>query len=653
MSVYEPLQTKDTIRLLRVHRDANGSIVGELKPFFLDAPGKPQYKPISYVWGDDHQSQRTITLNGREYGTLRTVYSILELFCDRPEFKKSQPWIWIDFICINQEDLAERAMQVALMVRIYGESYGATIWLGEGTSFSDRGMDMMKAISEGDSDEEKKKDPKMQDVDAWKDYEQVALNPWFRRGWTLQESITGYDDTSVYFFGNKMLTRWEVICAAHVTRYRLPDGIPVDIDNWLPLWNRRRIYHWYRFQGPGRWVSLLALMAYNCQTVVSDDRDHIYSLLGVINQKDRETVGLPRYDLDVETVYTKLVKDWVRSHQSLDIISFAHMCHRRHGKFDSTLPSWVPDWRNRDVKSATHIPVLVSQSGKQHIGNFRPWAEYDTRGALKYDASGDKKPAVEFSEDGRRLVCKGILIDVLDGIAGMVDESQPASDQTSEPLTQSTSPVNSLDVSNLEVSSANTPTDPKKEDVPTTVGRQVVSSLAHGRGDEFLKRPVPWRRFLSDFKAIAQSDGYGKTDQGTKDFIAWYKINKTLRIRGLTLGDICKNAQPGDEKALNQEKSREPQGNNSFIERFTHSTSTDDLCRRLFVTEQGHLGTAPQRAQKGDKVCVLFGCSVASILRPDPVAADSYEYIGEAYLDGFMEGQALKMGKPESTFVLV
>ncbi|KAI0159884.1 heterokaryon incompatibility protein-domain-containing protein [Hypoxylon sp. FL1284] len=652
--LYEPLGTKNTIRLLRVHRDADGSIIGELKPFSLDAPNKPQYRPISYVWGADHESRRTITLNGHKYGTLRTVYPILELLCDGPEFRKSRPWIWIDYICINQADLAERAMQVALMVRIYGESYGATIWLGEGTPTSDRGMDMMRLVAEGEMDEKKKHDPKVHDFDAWRDYEKVALNPWFRRGWTLQESITGPDDDNcVYYFGNKRLTRWEVICAAHGTRYRLPPGAPVDIENWSPLWNRRRIYHWYRGQNPGYWVSLLALMAYNSQTQVTDARDHIYSLLGVVKSRDREIVGLPRYDLDVETVYTKLVRDWVRGHQSLDIICFAHMCYRQQGDSESTLPSWVPDWRNRDVKSATHIPLLVSQSGKQHISNFRPVGESSFRGAALYDASGDRNPAVEFPSDGRRLICKGIIIDVLDGIAGTIDASQSASNRILEPLVQSTSPVNSVDVSHLLVSSASTATDSNIEEKATIVGRQIVATLAHGRGDEFLKRPVPSTRFLSEFQDIAMKDSNGVTDHGTKDFLAWYKLNKPFLICGLTLEDACNYAQPGDEAAIRQEREHEPEGNNSFVERFSHSTSTSDLSRRLFTTEQGYVGTAPQRARKGDKVCVLFGCSVAVILRCDPAVADSYEFVGEAYLEGFMNGEALNMGKSESTFVLI
>lgn len=55
-----------------------------------------------------------------------------------------------------------------------------------------------------------------------------------------------------------------------------------------------------------------------------------------------------------------------------------------------------------------------------------------------------------------------------------------------------------------------------------------------------------------------------------------------------------------------------------------------------------HLGLAPANAQDGDHVCVLLGCSVPVLLRPlksriGPV----YELIGECFLFGFMDGEAV------------
>jgi hypothetical protein len=61
--------------------------------------------------------------------------------------------------------------------------------------------------------------------------------------------------------------------------------------------------------------------------------------------------------------------------------------------------------------------------------------------------------------------------------------------------------------------------------------------------------------------------------------------------------------------------------------------------RSLFKTVEGNFGLAPKAAMVGDAVVVLLGCTSAMIFRPGP--NDTYQVIGEAYLHGFMECQAL------------
>jgi hypothetical protein len=65
----------------------------------------------------------------------------------------------------------------------------------------------------------------------------------------------------------------------------------------------------------------------------------------------------------------------------------------------------------------------------------------------------------------------------------------------------------------------------------------------------------------------------------------------------------------------------------------------------------------PYRALKGDLICVLLGCSIPVALRKRrgkrsekfaeelcEAAGESYEFIGECYLHGFMNGEALDCG---------
>jgi len=54
-------------------------------------------------------------------------------------------------------------------------------------------------------------------------------------------------------------------------------------------------------------------------------------------------------------------------------------------------------------------------------------------------------------------------------------------------------------------------------------------------------------------------------------------------------------------------------------------------------------GLAPAEAQEGDIICILFGCSVPVVLRQiyDADGLARFQFIGEAYVYGMMEGEFL------------
>ncbi|KAH6677902.1 hypothetical protein F5X68DRAFT_213396 [Plectosphaerella plurivora] len=67
------------------------------------------------------------------------------------------------------------------------------------------------------------------------------------------------------------------------------------------------------------------------------------------------------------------------------------------------------------------------------------------------------------------------------------------------------------------------------------------------------------------------------------------------------------------------------------------------------ITENGHLARVPKTAEKGDIFCVLPGCPSTLLLRPAPKVEDGkgHAVVGEAYLDGYMNGEALFGTLPE------
>lgn len=67
------------------------------------------------------------------------------------------------------------------------------------------------------------------------------------------------------------------------------------------------------------------------------------------------------------------------------------------------------------------------------------------------------------------------------------------------------------------------------------------------------------------------------------------------------------------------------------------------------------VGLGPPRTQVKDVIAILFGCSVPVILRPsqsDSSLPQLYKFIGEAYIYGKMDGEAMYEAHADTDFVL-
>jgi hypothetical protein len=72
------------------------------------------FEALSYTWGDS-RDKRPISLNDGEFMVMKNLDTALRyLRCTYDERV-----IWIDAICINQDDITERNQQVAKMRDIY------------------------------------------------------------------------------------------------------------------------------------------------------------------------------------------------------------------------------------------------------------------------------------------------------------------------------------------------------------------------------------------------------------------------------------------------------------------------------------------------------------------------------------------------------
>ena len=66
------------------------------------------------------------------------------------------------------------------------------------------------------------------------------------------------------------------------------------------------------------------------------------------------------------------------------------------------------------------------------------------------------------------------------------------------------------------------------------------------------------------------------------------------------------------------------------------------------TTIGGHVGLGVSTCEPGDLVCILLGCSTPMIFR---AKGEAFVLVGEAYLHGFMDGEAMK-GLKEGRYVM-
>ena len=63
--------------------------------------------------------------------------------------------------------------------------------------------------------------------------------------------------------------------------------------------------------------------------------------------------------------------------------------------------------------------------------------------------------------------------------------------------------------------------------------------------------------------------------------------------------------------------------------------------RAFFSARDGKFGLAPRDTCKGDIVCIVLGCRYPIVLRPALSNGKSYQVVGECYIEGFMNGEAI------------
>lgn len=218
------LPTQRSIRLLvATRRYPWGPLELQLNSYDLDSC--PPYEAISYRWGDEKPTPLIIS----GHRLVIKSENALRVISGRASFWHPK-LIWIDSVCVNQNDIEERNQQVLLMRDVYRQASRVIVWLGapEHTLSATPALQVFIFLLGTYS---RINDPNIAEGNlksvlqigtkewGWRNLLELLQNPYWRRAWVLQEIAVA---TTVHLYLGGIMFSWdsfaEIIDSLHSSR---------------------------------------------------------------------------------------------------------------------------------------------------------------------------------------------------------------------------------------------------------------------------------------------------------------------------------------------------------------------------------------------------------------------------------------------------
>jgi Heterokaryon incompatibility protein (HET) len=350
---YKQLRDASHVRLLSLSPGDDGT---ELRAVIhhTSLDSAKQYNALSYVWRPkvathhlrtpDEATHHLRTPDG-SIDLTASLYSALQRLRD----ENDEIMLWVDAICINQNDNKEKAMQIRLMSRIFNTASCVIAYLGEEQCQSSLALTTLMQIKINSANPKKWPDsrvpaplswgggyiPPARDT-VWEPIVEFFARPWFRRVWIIQEIIVA---AKVKVVCGEWTIDWNDLFSAievcdHEIKIAGDDFRFLDekfahfrILATFREWQARRTC-WGLF-------SLLESFRYAEATL---QRDRLFALLGFAADSKNPAFA-PDYDVPFESIVLRYARAFVKQGKALDLLYRAGL-----GSQPKRFPSWIPDW---------------------------------------------------------------------------------------------------------------------------------------------------------------------------------------------------------------------------------------------------------------------------------------------------------------------
>ncbi|KAK0705768.1 heterokaryon incompatibility protein-domain-containing protein [Apiosordaria backusii] len=713
------LPTETSIRVLKFEGTHEGKFCVSLE--FIDLEDDPFFYALSYTWGNPHangvdfteyfnsvsreyssESKAEILCHGKIlYIQTNLIDFLHELQISLEQEEDSAPFqlppehefrIWIDAVCINQEDSEERACQVKMMDDVYRKAIHTIVWLGRGDQYTKDAVGTISKIAAYPRDAFAKsgitpfrqQDPALYEASnlpytSWMEWCSLAAffkRQWFSRLWIVQEVILSRELSLLC--GSHHISWDELVAAARTiearckvlgfspsTLFLQAHEIAVALEhNTIQLARWREFYYGTSVLEPHAKPDFENLIYDTWVFAATDPRDKIYGMFGLMKTDLKSKLAVD-YTSPVELVYALTTKHIIDHYSSLQILSCVQDASIRR---ISPSPSWTPDF------SLPYFNMMCSNgffcaAGPEHTGpQILPsssWDRLKLKGCL-FDT------IVETGNDRTNYVNSSVLLDPSWFELCML-LSQPYQ-HTGEPRTEVL----------WRTLCANQTSDfivPAPGDFGVLF-KELLSAMVMVRaeiesegyaeaeaeqqaGGDIGPAPDCCTGFMDALNRAREKWTFAEFDTLTSEELLEHLCRRPRFLSSDRHGWLIYTLTKLQILALTEDKPSTPSWeeleqfyhNPTYVmrrkkekeivlvrqndERFSASFQKRYGKRKLFFTEKGYLGLGPASVKVGDVVGILPGAEGPFVLRHEEDMVMSL--VGQAYVHGIMNGEAVEM----------
>jgi hypothetical protein len=337
----------------------------------------------------------------------------------------------------------------------------------------------------------------------------------------------------------------------------------------------------------GNAPALLPLLKIYRDRGATDPRDKIYALLGIAGDLSIYDIW-PDYNVPFQEVYKATALQLIIMYRSLEVLNLTLGLSK-----SSELPSWTPDWR---VSPTDSKKIEMHYMHEKNLGGYR--------------ACG-RMPFLVSRKDANLLCVNGIYFDEVAELSDVID-------------TEDEKALNQI-LGSWEAKIA-----------------LLQGAIPYRGGGDWIE--AYFRTMTADLIAALRAELV--KDGLMMDVIPIARsVFKAFRLMtGLTSRLITVPAESLKDPDIVQT------AGGDGLKRIA-SLRIGFQNRRLFISKRGYLGTVPGETQLGDSVHILCAAKTPMILRAGKVLINDrnlngFQVVGDAYVHGIMNGEALNEMRP-------